>query len=146
MRQKLEKQFDQAREEYAALQKKWERSQANAQKRENKLRKLSVQIAELEQQLHDLQVEAAPVKLKPASPRHVRMIFKPTNGTTDVAAQLKDIEDRLRTHGIAAETVLKTSGKQVRSIAKEAADAKDELVIVAAGDGTIEDAATQLIG
>jgi diacylglycerol kinase (ATP) len=42
--------------------------------------------------------------------------------------------------------VLKTSGKQVRALAKEAAGNNTELVIVAAGDGTIEDVGVGLIG
>ena len=75
------------------------------------------------------------------------MIFKPSEGAkTTGGEQLKDIEDRLRAHGIVAESVLKTSGKQVRALAKEAAANDMELLIVAAGDGTIEDAAMQLIG
>ena len=143
-RQKLRKEFQQARAEYIALQKKWERSRVKAQRRENKMRKLSVQIADLEQKLHGQHLGAEAVKDKPAELRHARLIFKPSEGT-DAAAQLKDIEDRLRAHGITAETVLKTSGKQVRAVAKEAADAKEELLVVAAGDGTIEDAASQLI-
>jgi diacylglycerol kinase (ATP) len=146
-RRKLKKEFGQARAEYVALQKRWEQGQAKTEKRATKLRKLAVEIAHLERRLHDQHLEpGASVKEKPASLRHVRMIFKPTDGTTDQgAAQLKDIEDRLRAHGIVAETVLKTSGKQVRSVAKAAADNKAELLLVAAGDGTIEDAASQLV-
>ena len=146
-RRKLKKEFEQARADYAALQKKWEQGQAKSDKRATKLRKLAAEIAGLERRLHEQHQEPGePVKDKPDSLRHVRMIFKPTDGTTDQgAAQLKDIEDRLRAHGIVAETVLKTSGKQVRSVAKDAADNKAELLLVAAGDGTIEDAASQLV-
>ena len=144
-RQKLKKEFEAARAEYVALQKKWERSRVKAQRRENKMRKLSVQIAELEQQMHGQQQGVEPVKVKTAELRRARLIFKPNEDGPDAAAQLKDIEDRLRAHGIMAQTVLKTSGKQVRAVAKEAADAKEELLVVAAGDGTIEDAASQLI-
>ena len=146
-RRKSKKEFEQAREEYAALQKKWEQGQAKTAKRGTKLRKLAVEIARLERSLHDQHQESgAPLKDKPDSLRHARLIFKPSEGTTDAgAAQLKDIEDRLLAHGIVAETVLKTSGKQVRAVAKEAADNKAELLLVAAGDGTIEDAASQLM-
>jgi len=146
-RRKLKKEFEQTREEYAALQKKWERGQAKTEKRATKLRKLAAEIAHLEGALHDQHLEAGKsLKDKTDSLRHVRMIFKPTDGSTDAgAAQLKDIEDRLRAHGIVAETVLKTSGKQVRAAAKEAVDNQAELLVVAAGDGTIEDAASQLV-
>ena len=146
-RRKLKKEFEQARQEYGTLQKKWEKGQLKTEKRATKLRKLAVEIARLERHLHDQHSEAGdPVKDKTDSLRHARMIFKPTEGSTDAgAAQLKNIEERLRAHGIVVETVLKTSGKQVRSVAKEAADSKAELLLVAAGDGTIEDAASQLV-
>jgi YegS/Rv2252/BmrU family lipid kinase len=147
-RKQLKKEFEVARAEYAALQKRWEKGQAKTEKRAAKLRKLAVEIAHLESRLHNQHSEpGGPTKDKDDSLRHARMIFKPTDGSTDGgAAQLKDIEERLRAHGIVAESVLKTSGKQVRAIAKEAAGSKAELLIVAAGDGTIEDAAVQLIG
>jgi YegS/Rv2252/BmrU family lipid kinase len=52
----------------------------------------------------------------------------------------------LREHGILAGIDFKTSGKAVRELAKEAVDHGEELVIVAGGDGTIEDVASQLVG
>jgi diacylglycerol kinase (ATP) len=148
VRRQLKKEFEQSRAAYAALQKRWEKGQAKTEKRATKLRKLAVDIADLESRLHKQHSESGePIKDTDDSLRHARMIFKPTAGTTDQgAAQLKEIEERLRAHGIVAESVLKTSGKQVRAIAKEAADSKAELLLVAGGDGTIEDAAAQLIG
>ena len=50
-----------------------------------------------------------------------------------------------RAHGIRAEVGIKTSGKAVREMAKAAADRGQALVIVAGGDGTIEDVASQLV-
>ncbi len=147
-RRQLKKEFDKARAQYATLQKRWEKGQAKTARRGEKLRKLAVEIAQLERGLHKQHVESGGrVKDKKGSLRCARLIFKPTDGDkTTGGEQLKAIEERLQAHGIAADSVLKTSGKQVRAVAKEAAANHDELVIVAAGDGTIEDVASQLIG
>jgi YegS/Rv2252/BmrU family lipid kinase len=52
----------------------------------------------------------------------------------------------LRAYGIDVEIGLKTSGKVARKLAKRAVKQGTDLVIVAAGDGTIEDVASQLVG
>lgn len=59
---------------------------------------------------------------------------------------LEKVIDALRAHGIRAEICLKTSGKVARKCAKEAAKKDEAMVIVAGGDGTIEDVASELAG
>jgi YegS/Rv2252/BmrU family lipid kinase len=75
------------------------------------------------------------------------LIYNPkSGGNVRDAHPLEKIVGLLRAHGIRAEIGIKTSGKTARKLAKAAADNREELVIVAGGDGTIEDVATQLIG
>jgi YegS/Rv2252/BmrU family lipid kinase len=81
-----------------------------------------------------------------AALRPVRLIFNPKSGLMKKAATLDEVVEMLRRHGLQAEVVVKMSGKVARAAAKAAADNKEELVIAAGGDGTIEDVATQLVG
>jgi YegS/Rv2252/BmrU family lipid kinase len=79
--------------------------------------------------------------------RHARLIFNPNSGEAQKNAQtLDEIVSSLRAHGIVADIGIKTSGKAARELAREAAKNDEELVIVAAGDGTIEDVAAMLVG
>jgi YegS/Rv2252/BmrU family lipid kinase len=147
-RRQLKKEFEQAREQYGRLQAKVEKGRAKVEKRAAKLQKLEVNVAKLERRLHLGQGDAnEQTKDKNTALRRARLIFKPTEGVNDRGAQqLEEIVTCLRANGILADAVLKTSGKAVRAISKEAAANRDAMVIVAAGDGTIEDVAFQLIG
>ncbi|MGE5263436.1 MAG: diacylglycerol/lipid kinase family protein, partial [Acidobacteriota bacterium] len=80
--------------------------------------------------------------------RRARLIFNPKSGEESGknSKELVDMVSRLRAHGILAGIGLKTSGKAARDLAKEAVENNEELVIVAGGDGTVEDVASQLIG
>ena len=147
-RRQLKKEFEQARKQYDRLQSKVEQGRAKVEKRATKLQKLQVNVAKLERRLHLGQGKGdGQSKDKDAALRRARLIFKPSEGVNDRGAQqLKEIVTRLRAHGIRADAVLKTSGKAVRALAQEAAANHEALLIVAAGDGTIEDVAFQLIG
>ena len=147
-RQELKKEFERQREKYAKLQTKVENRRAQVEREATKLQKLEVSIAKLERRLHLGHGKGeGQTKDKDAALRRVRLIFKPSAGMNGQGAQqLDEILTRLRAHGIRADAVLKTSGKAVRALAKEAAANEEELVIVAAGDGTIEDVAFQLVG
>ena len=147
-RQELKKEFERQREKYAILQTKVENRRAQVEKEATKLQKLEVSIAKLERRLHLGHGKGAgQTNDKDAALRRARLIFKPSAGMNGQGAQqLDEILTRLRAHGIRADAVLKTSGKAVRALAKEAAASGEELVIVAAGDGTIEDVAFQLVG
>ncbi|MEP7198594.1 MAG: YegS/Rv2252/BmrU family lipid kinase [Chloroflexota bacterium] len=144
----LKKEFKAARAQYEALQKRWERAWAKAEKRARKLRKLEVKLAEMERHLHPQNgASAGQPSEPPQTLRQALLVFKPPADSNDQgAAQLTSLVTCLQSHGIAAQTVVKTSGKQVRAAAKEAVENKIELVIVAAGDGTIEDVAVPLVG
>ena len=147
-RQELKKEFERQREKYGKLQTKVENRRLQVEREATKLQKLEVSIAKLERRLHLGHGKGeGQTKDKDAVLRRARLIFKPSAGMNGQGAQqLDEILTRLRAHGIRADAVLKTSGKAVRALAKEAAENGEELVIVAAGDGTIEDVAFQLVG
>ena len=147
-RRLLKRVFERERERYRKLQTKVENGRAKVEKRATKLQKLEVSVAKLERRLHLGQGKGNGLaKDKDAALRRARLIFKPSGGVNSQGAQqLEEIVTRLRAHGIRADAVLKTSGKAVRALAREAAANEEALVIVAAGDGTIEDVAFQLVG
>lgn len=128
---------------------KVEKTSASLERRKAKFLTLEADIADLESRLSEPrkgrlgQQAASDGKLKRA-----RLIFNPTSGrdNEDNAARLAKIVSSLRAHGIQARVGLKTSGGSARQLARQAVDAGDPLVVVAAGDGTIGDVASQLIG
>jgi YegS/Rv2252/BmrU family lipid kinase len=132
---------------HEALLGRVEKATARLERRRIKLRTLEVRIADLERQM------AKPHKngggpsrggvLEPAL-----LIFNPSSGRdhADNAARLTEIVQSLRAHGIDARIGLKTSGKVARSLARDAVRSGHPLVVVAAGDGTIEEVASQLVG
>ena len=64
----------------------------------------------------------------------------------DGTIRLETVVDELRAVGILAEIGLKSSGKVARKLARAAVKRGDPLLIVAAGDGTIEDVVPELMG
>jgi diacylglycerol kinase (ATP) len=140
--------LDDARIKHRRMAKKVEATQAKLGKRTQKLRSLESKIATLEQRAHTH--ATPPSKRTPknsGSLRAARLIFNPTSGANSKDPKsLETIVDLLRVHGIRAKVNIRTSGKTVRTFAKAAADNKEELVIVAGGDGTVEEAASQLVG
>jgi len=138
----------QMQQEHKKLAKKMEKARDKVQKRLKKLHKVEAEIARLEQQAHSPQpgADGKPTVPRAAPLRPARLIFNPKSGLTKKAASLEELVDMLRRHGLQAEVVVKTSGKVARAAAKAAAENKEELVIAAGGDGTIEDVATQLVG
>lgn len=142
-RRELGKQLAKARSEQKELVARVERARAKLDKRNLKLNRLEKRIVEIQQQLN--QDASADGEQKPR--RTALLIMNPQAGINSGSAHgLEDIISALRGHGIEAEIGIKTSGKAVREMAKDAADKGMELVIVAGGDGTIEDVATQLMG
>jgi YegS/Rv2252/BmrU family lipid kinase len=124
-----------------------EKAAARLERRRLKLHALEARIADLERRMADPHRNGGgPSRggvLQPA-----RLIFNPTSGrgNEDNAARLGEIVQSLRAHGIDAQIALKTSGKAARSLAREAVRSGHPLVIVAAGDGTIEEVASELVG
>jgi diacylglycerol kinase (ATP) len=124
-----------ARASHAKRLKKVERARAKLDRASRKLHALEAQIARLDSAPHSDKL------------RRAQLIFNPrSKGVADGTYNLEQIVDCLRTHGIIAEVGIKTSGKVARGLAKAAVKRGDELVIVAAGDGTIEDLVGELAG
>ena len=127
---------------------KVEKSAARLDRRKLRLTALEASIAELEGRL------AGPRKHRGAKGevdpgiRRAQLIFNPASGCDDEdsAMRLSRIVSSLRAHGIEAAIGLKTSGKAARALARDAVRDGLPLVVVAAGDGTIDDVASQLIG
>jgi YegS/Rv2252/BmrU family lipid kinase len=146
-RAKLTQVLKRARSEHRRVAKKVETTQAKLEKRTRKLRTLETNIAKLERRAS--LAEAAQSSQAPEEDKNLRpvpLIYNPKSGTNVKDAHpLEKIVRTLRSHGIRAEVGIKTSGKAARKIAKKAADQKQALVIVAGGDGTIEDVASELV-
>ncbi len=113
------------------------------EKRNRKVQALELEMARLEQQIHAAGQQASLNK----GLRRARLIVNPNCGS--FAAQVGSPEklvEMLLAHGIQAEVFIKTSSKAVRWWARQAARKGLPLVIVAGGDGTVEDAARGLVG
>ena len=132
---------------HEALLVRVEKAAARLERRRLKLHALEARIADLERRMAEPHKNASgPSRggvLQPA-----RLIFNPSSGLDheDNAARLSEIVRSLRAHGIDAQIGLKTSGKAARSMARDAVRSGHPLVVVAAGDGTIEEVASQLVG
>jgi len=75
------------------------------------------------------------------------LIFNPqSKGVQDGTYRLAAIVDCLRSYGFAVEVGMKTSGRATRALAKAAIKRGEELIVVAAGDGTLEDVIGHLVG
>ena len=124
-----------------------EKTAARLERRQLKLHALEARIADLERRMADPRKNgSAPSRggvLEPAL-----LIFNPSSGpdSKDNAARLSEIVQSLRAHGIDAQIGLKTSGKAARTLARDAVRSGHPLVVVAAGDGTIEEVASVLVG
>jgi YegS/Rv2252/BmrU family lipid kinase len=144
---RLNKQRQAAREAHERLLEKVARSRAKFEKRMQQLHTLEAEIAGLEQESYD--PDAARLGQAPGKEtlRDALLIYNTKAAATGKADfQIDKLVELLRAHGIRAEVGIKTSGKAARAMAKEAAQNGRELVIVAGGDGTIEEIAAQLVG
>ena len=133
---------------HADLLTKVEKAGARLDRRKLRLSALEALIADLEGRV------AEPRKRREANGdsigglRRAQLILNPASGRAaeDNAMRLSHIVSLLRAHGIDAVIGLKTSGKAARTLARDAVRDDIPLVIVAAGDGTLTDVASQLIG
>lgn len=148
-RRELAKALKEARARHVKLLKRVEKARSKFERRTRKLLSLEAEIADLTRKIFEPhaqrlgQAAAGDANLRPA-----RLIYNAKSGGANGtgAKQLEEIVGRLRTHGIRPEIGLKTSGKAVREMVKEAVERGEDLIIVAAGDGTIEEVASQLVG
>lgn len=135
--------------QHEAMLKKVEKANNRLERRKAKLAAIEERIARLETRLSEPRKEklgkrdASDGELKPA-----RLIFNPSSGRDDEdnAARLAKVVASLRAHGIEAKVGLKTSGAAARDLARKAVKAGDPLVIVAGGDGTVDDVIPEIIG
>jgi diacylglycerol kinase (ATP) len=128
--------------------KKVEKARAKLAQASQKLYTLEAEIAVLACAAHDAHLQfRTQTSRKPQNLRQACLIFNPrSKGALNGMYRAEVIVDCLRTYGINADLGLKTSGKIARRLAKEAVDRGVELVVVAAGDGTIEDVVSELVG
>ena len=147
-KRKLNKELARTREEHKILLAKVEKTRAKLEKRKRKLQRLEATIADLERRTVDpSKKRLGQAMANDANLRRARLIVNPDSGKskTDNSKRLVEIIGSLRAHGIVAGIDLKTSGRAARELAKEAVESGEELVIVAGGDGTIEEVASQLV-
>lgn len=133
---------------HAELLTKVEKSSARLERRKNKLQVLEALIAEQERRLAEPRRERAIQGDGQGPFRPARLIFNPSSGKvdTDSGERLATVVSALRAHGIEPHVGVKTSGKAARMLARKAVKDGHSLVIVAGGDGTICDVATELVG
>lgn len=137
----------QARADHEAILAQVEKTRAKLAKRTRALQEIETRLAELEVERYD--PDAAKLGQAAAGDKSLRpalLIYKPKENNGNDDQRLENIVSTLRAHGIRAQVGLKTSGKAARALAKEAVDDGIGLVIVAGGDGTIEEVASQLAG
>ena len=145
----LFKSLQRKQRKHETLLAKLEKTAARLERRRAKFQALEASIADLERRLSEprqehLGQEAA----SDGALKHAQLIFNPASGRDDEdnAARLAHVVSSLRAHGIEAHVGLKTSGKAAREQARKAVRSSQPLVVVAAGDGTIGDVASELIG
>jgi len=135
--------------EHEAMVIKVEKANARLERRKEKLGALETRIAELETQLSEPRKEKLGKRSSSDGElKNARLIFNPSSGRNDEdnALRLEKIVNSLRAHGIEAKVGLKTSHAAARDLARKAVKAGDPLIVVAGGDGTIEDVIPELIG
>jgi len=136
-----------ARAEHQRLAEKLKATRAKLEKRARKLRVLEFEIVKLERRAHSPEGARRSRKADDKNLRPARLIYNAESGANSKDGHsLKAIVGLLRAHGIRTKVIVKTTGKSARDAAKAAVGKKDELVIVAGGDGTAEDVASQLVG
>jgi diacylglycerol kinase (ATP) len=128
---------------------KLERSSARLDGRKARFAKLESSIADLERQLAEPRKEHLGERApSDGTLRQARLIFNPSSGrdAANNAQRLAQVVSSLRAHGIEAHVGLKTSGGAARALASKAVRAGHRLIVVAGGDGTIGDVASELVG
>jgi YegS/Rv2252/BmrU family lipid kinase len=127
---------------------KVEKASATLDRRKLKLSALESVIADMERRIAEPRTRRSATGEVGQGVRRAQLIFNPASGRDESnnALRLSQIVRSLRAHGIEAAIGLKTSGKAARTLARDAARDGCPLVVVAAGDGTIEDVASQLVG
>jgi diacylglycerol kinase (ATP) len=117
------------------------------EKRSRQLQTLEAKMARLERQAYGPGPDGKPVAASPKALRPARLIINLDSASFAQKCETPEkLVALLRTYGIQAEVYLKTSTKAVHAWVRQAVEHHEALVIVAGGDGTIEDAAVGLVG
>jgi diacylglycerol kinase (ATP) len=134
---------------HEALLGKVEKAAARLERRKTRFQALEASIADLERRLSEPRKEhLGQQAASDGALKQARLIFNPCSGRDDEnnAMRLAHVVSSLRAHGVEARVGLKTSGSAARELARKAVRSGQPLVVVAAGDGTIGDVASELIG
>ncbi|MCX6047578.1 MAG: YegS/Rv2252/BmrU family lipid kinase [Chloroflexi bacterium] len=133
---------------HAKQLKKVEQTLAKFEKQRHKLATLEEELALQARRCFNWMSEASiTLNSGDAMLERVYIIVNPkSKGLVDGTVRIETIVQELRRVGILAEVGLKTSGKVARLMARAAVKRGDRLLLVAGGDGTIEDIACELIG
>ena len=133
---------------YAKRLNKTKRALTKLESQRYKLAILEVELAELVQRYvaEHAQADGSVGAKKDKLERAYVIVNPKSKCLADGTIRLETVVDELRAVGILAEIGLKASGKVARKLARAAVKRGDPLLIVAAGDGTIEDVAPELIG
>jgi diacylglycerol kinase (ATP) len=125
-----------------------EKATTRLEKRKAKLLALEAQMATLERRMSRPRRDDDRDPGPSANLRPAQLVFNPSAGKdpSQNAQRLAQVVSSLRAHGIEPQIGVKTSGKAARELVRDARRARVPLVIVAAGDGTIEEVAAQLVG
>lgn len=144
----LFKSLERGQRNHRLLVEKVEKASARLERRKIKLLALESRIADLERRTAETQEHRIGQGDAGGARKHAQLIFNPASGRDDEdnAQRLAQVVKSLRIHGIQAHIGLKTSGKTARALARKAVRSGRELVIVAAGDGTIGEVASELSG
>jgi diacylglycerol kinase (ATP) len=127
---------------------KVEKTAARLERHKAKFQALEASIADLERRLSEPRKEhLGQQAASDGALKHARLIFNPSSGRDDEnnAVRLAQVVSSLRAHGIEAHVGLKTSGRAARELARRAVHSGHPLVVVAGGDGTIAEVASQLV-
>jgi predicted RNase H-like nuclease (RuvC/YqgF family) len=130
-----------AQDRHARLLDKVSAARTELDERRRELRTVEAEIASLTRRLYKPVNGEHQAESSDANVRRARLIFDDeAHGTKP----LKEIVKRLRAQGIIAEADLELSDAFVDELAREAVEAEEELLIVAAGDATVRRVAAQL--
>jgi diacylglycerol kinase (ATP) len=137
-----------AQRRHARRLKKVEKAWARLEKARRKLWRLEGELAALTSRSEDAQTRAPGQGVSPRDThRQARLIFNPlSKSVRDGTHRLEEIVACLHSYGFVVEIGVKTSGRTARALAKAAVKQGADLVIVAGGDGTIEDIIGELVG
>ncbi len=140
-RRRALKQLRKTQAAHARLLDKVMQARAQWHARTRELRMLEAEIGSLTRRVYQPMDFAPQPDTESDNDRRARLIF---NADAHGTKPLKEIVRFLRAHGIIVEVDLKLSDAFVEEVAREAVEGEEELLIVAAGDNTVERVARQL--